>query len=211
MFRRSTSFIIVFTLVIISIYFMADAALAQGEHARRAGAEIQVLLGDARRLQQMKLPQKHRKGLRDRIRGELSDLEILLRLANQGKRMTLADISVAVKELRSSFIDNDLSGFIQRAKKIAVVYPLLSFVSGSVHRAQTLHAQLCAGCHDQPYLDMERPALNLFQQARIQSVVEFLARLIIGVRGDQLTGYGNPLTEAEIAGLADYYRTGSQP
>ena len=38
---------------------------------------------------------------------------------------------------------------------------------------------------------------------------EFAARMVVGVRGDALTGLDNPLTDEEIASLIAFYRAGS--
>ena len=58
--------------------------MAQGEHARRVAAELLVMRGDTRKLgEQGDAPKFHRKGLRDRLRGGLAGLPILLRLADQ--------------------------------------------------------------------------------------------------------------------------------
>jgi len=192
------------------LLFVADVALAQGEGARRAGAAVRVILGDARRLtSEPELSQLHLKGLNDRIRGGLAGLEIVLREAAQETGNDPHVISEAVKSLQSSFAAHKLVVFIKQAKAIATLYPLqLPVISGLPGRAQVIHTELCAGCHDAPYLDVERPALNLFKQSQSQSSMEFLARLIVGVRGDKLTGYGNPLSDAEIVGLKAYYKTG---
>jgi len=78
----------------------------------------------------------------------------------------------------------------------------------ATRRAKVLHETYCAGCHDVPDLGVRRPAWNLFQLARNVSPAELAARLVIGVRGDGLTGLSNPLRDAEISVLIAFYRRG---
>ncbi len=208
--RQFTNIIFMVLAVLGLSLPVADSALAQGEYARRAGAEIRVILGDARRLvNEPTLSQQHRKGLNDRIRGGLAGLEILLRMADQETGNDHRVISKAITGLRLSFADNKLVEFIQQTKVMAALYALqLPVVSELPGRAQTLYDELCAGCHDEPNLKVERPALNLFKQSQNQPSMEFLARLMVGVRGDKVTGYGNPLSDAQIMGLVAYFKAG---
>ena len=67
---------------------------------------------------------------------------------------------------------------------------------------------LCAGCHDEPDNSVARPAFNLFQQAKRMLKPEFAARMITGIRGDRVTGIGNPFSDWQLAALMVFYRNG---
>jgi hypothetical protein len=69
-----------------------------------------------------------------------------------------------------------------------------------------IHRHACAGCHDAPPGDVELPARDLFAEARRLPRAEFIARLLLGVRGDRSTVWRNPFSELELAALAAHYR-----
>jgi len=50
------------------------------------------------------------------------------------------------------------------------------------------------------------PAFDLFRQSRTMSRREFAARILTGLRGDQLTSLENPFTDTELSALISYYR-----
>ena len=188
-------------------------AVAQGEHARRAAAELQLVLGDARQLASgTGVSQLHAKGLRDRITGSLSGLALLLRLADQETGQKTAHRKSPVPYMRELVQSSNWPGLVSVSKDLTRNYPLdVPIISAGPKRAKSLHDELCAACHGEPDLEVERPAYNLFRQAKAQSESEFLARLIIGVRGDRVTGYSNPLTAPELKALSDYYRGTKEP
>lgn len=68
-----------------------------------------------------------------------------------------------------------------------------------------LHQQLCAACHDNPNKDVERPAYNLCEQYKSVGQREMFARLLVGVRGDRVTGIDNPLSDLQLMGLLQLY------
>jgi len=185
---------------------------AEGEHARRAGTELLVLLGDIEKLRNGGLPEKQTRGLRDRIAGSLSGLPLLLRLADQekGRLPALFDIN----RLPVPLSRNELPVLVEEIAGLVSAYPFqgtgIFFAQASAARirnALQLHKSLCAGCHDFPNLDMERPAFNLFLQAKKLPEQEFAARMLVGIRGDVVTGLGNPFTDEEIAALISLYRS----
>ena len=185
---------------------------AQGEHARRAAAELRLVLGDAQLLaKRTGLSKMHSTGLRSRISGSLSGLGLLLRLADQETGREAAKPQGTVQYMRSLHQGGNWAGLVSISQDLARSYPLnVPEVSAGLKRAKAIHGELCAACHDEPDLEVERPAYNLFGQAKAQSETEFLARLIIGVRGDRVTGYSNPFSAPELKALLDYYR-GTNP
>ncbi len=176
---------------------------------RLVAAEILVVLGDARKFQSSdNLTVLQKKGLADRIRGGLASLVILTRIADVYKQPIDMERQKNVRRLAQSFGANNLVKFIAQLQTLSKRYPLIEPpIVNSEKTAQVLHETYCAACHDDPVTDVERPAFNLFEQARQQSRQEFLARLIVGVRGDRTTGLRNPFTLRELAALLNYYKS----
>ena len=185
---------------------------AEGEHARRAGAELLVLLGDLRRLGDPALAEPQRTGLKQRILGSLSGLPLLLRLADQETGHS-PQRRLPVDEYRT-LLRQDLPGSLAaQLTELGELYPFYasallpaSTTAARLRRAKRIHAELCAGCHDVPHLQHERPPFNLFQQAEQTPLPEFAARMVVGIRGDRLTGLDNPFTDEELSALIAYYR-----
>ncbi len=171
--------------------------------------------GDARVLSEHPAPsQMHQKGLSDRLRGSLSALGILMRLADQEKGSQAQNTQSITGGLRGFLDQNNFAGFIAALPELTARYPLMANgilpvtpTPSRINRAKEIHESLCALCHDEPDRDVERPAYNLFSQAKASSGEEFLARMIIGVRGDRMTGLGNPLSDEELAAMISYYRS----
>jgi len=185
---------------------------AEGEHSRRAATELLVLLGDIGKLKDEDSPDKLQRGLRDRIAGSLSALPLLLRLADQEKGRSRAAPNFS--RLRLLLAENELSALAGEISGLSVVYPfqgtgILPARASlpRVRNALQLHKTLCLACHDFPYLDTQRPAFNLYDQAKKLPEREFAARMLVGVRGDTTTGLGNPFTDEEIAALIVLYRS----
>lgn len=190
---------------------------AQGEHARRVAAELLVLRGDLRRWAGDDFSSRQKKGLSDRIRGALAGLDLLLRLADQeaGRGPQPQYHHDSVNALRRSFAigsltknDTDFDGLIAAYPLRASALTPSKVTDDRLMSARKLHDDLCAGCHDEPDLEIERPAYNLFGEAKRLSPPEFAARLIVGVRGDRVTGIDNPLTDQQIGDLFAFYRAG---
>jgi len=196
----------------------ASPSFSQGEHARRAAAELRVILGDARTLTASPAPSRsHLKGLYDRLRGTLSALAILMRLADQERGRSPRNVQSVLAGLAAALDRNNFAGFIDTLSDLTSQYPLPAKVilpatptPARLNRAKEIHQSLCSVCHDEPDREVERPAYNLFKQANAVSVTEFAARMMIGVRGDRVTGLGNPLNDEELASLIAYYRSVQQ-
>jgi len=71
----------------------------------------------------------------------------------------------------------------------------------------SLHTDLCSACHDKPNNDVERPAYDLYQQTKSIARPEMFARMLVGVRGDRVTGIDSPLTDLQILGLMRLYQS----
>ncbi len=175
---------------------------------RLAAAEILVMAGDARRLAEETLPPLRQRGLRDRLLGAASGLPLLLRLAGHPAEPG------EVEALRAAIAADDLVTLRRDLEALAARVPLdTTGVLPADHRprarrlARALHDGLCAGCHDGQPADTDDllPAEDLFQAARTMPLREFAARLMIGVRGDTLTGFAQPLTDSDLAALLGLY------
>ena len=199
-------------IVALALGFGASA-WAQGEHGRRAAVELLVLQGDARKLAgQSGLSEQHRKGLLDRLRGGLAPLVILLRFADQEAGRQRFDPAPAVGALATALANKDMTTF---QDSLAALIKRYSFDTAGLMpvaatparraRAKTIHEEICSGCHDEPLRDVERPAYNLRKQAQGMTQRAFAARLIVGVRGDRMTGLGNPFSDEELASLLAFY------
>ncbi|MBE7524323.1 MAG: hypothetical protein HS109_18325 [Burkholderiales bacterium] len=179
-------------------------AAAQGEHERRLAAELTILAGDVRLLDEAALPPLRMAGLRERIAGALSSLPLLLRRAG-GDPGT-------VPVLRDGWARSDWRAL--RAA-LAVLRERHPFDAGALlptrptpaQRAvgAAIHREVCAGCHDAPAADTKLPALDLRAQAKRMPREEFAARLLLGVRGDRSTAYRNPFSDLELAALVAWY------
>jgi mono/diheme cytochrome c family protein len=189
-------------------------SLARGEHARRAAAELLVMAGDARRALQQAVPPLQGKGLRDRLRGGVAALELLLRLADEELGRGPRSHAPEIGRLRDALASGALDGFAAGVGRLVTAYPLrvpgiLPAVATPrrLREGERLHRGLCAGCHDAPDGTVERPAYNLSDEARRLSGRELVARLLVGVRGDRVTGIANPLSDEQIASLVVFYRS----
>ena len=183
---------------------------AQGEHGRRAGAEVRVLAGDVREIVRLDGSDALiASGLEHRIRGSLASLAILLRLADQEVDRTAPSHKIPIYyEYVNQSKWRELTAQLTQLEN---AYPLERpyYVSSKkmLEAGRKLHSSLCAGCHDQP-ARVERPAYNLFDQAAKTSGSEFYARMLVGVRGDRITGIDNPFTDSDLAALIYFYEAG---
>lgn len=185
--------------------------------ARRLAADIVVMAGDARRLQQAELPTIHRQGLIERIAGTLATLALSVRRARETTPQLPSLAPGMITQMRRALADatpGAIGGLVATLAALTARYPLSTTGllppdtrPAAIARAKQLHADYCAGCHDEPDLDVARPAWNLSALALALPPEEFAARLLIGVRGETLMALENPLTDAEMSALIGYYRS----
>lgn len=192
----------------------AEISYAQGEHGRRAGAELQVLIGDVRYRSKLAAANENslvQSGLDERIRGSLSALDILFRLADQEADRDSRSYLSLLRDAYSLVAESKWTELVSLLAKLEDRFPLLQLSypksESLLKSSRDLHQRFCAACHDTPAQQVQRPAYNLFQQSKSVSEVEFFARMLIGVRGDRVTGIDNPFSDAEIAGLIHLYQS----
>lgn len=65
-----------------------------------------------------------------------------------------------------------------------------------------LYTRLCATCH--AATGPGSPIPDLFVLAHRESPADLIVEILAGVRGTRAIGYANPLSDHEVAGLADY-------
>lgn len=192
----------------------AGAARAAGEAERRLGAEIAVLLGDARRLTEP-MPDAERAGVVGRITGGLGGLTLLIRQA----RAANPDLPPAPRDgfagLRKSLAERNLVAVVSGLAALGRSYPFdatgilpAEATPERLGLGKAIHETTCAGCHDHPDSGAPLPAHDLFRWARTMPAGEFAARLYTGVRGDALTALANPFGSEDLAALFAYYREG---
>jgi mono/diheme cytochrome c family protein len=189
----------------------APRAEATGEHERRLGAEVAVLLGDARRLSEP-LPDRQLAGLVARIKGGLASLPLLIRQARENNPALAAPPPRALDGVRAALDRRDPPALRDALSTLARIYP---FDTAGILPAQAtperlragraIHKSTCAGCHDHPDGGSALPAHDLFGWARAMPTEEFAARLYAGVRGDALSARANPFGVEELAALIAYY------
>ncbi len=189
-----------------------ESAHAAGDNQRRMSGEIVVMIADARRLTTPGLSKQHRNGLKARLRGGLAVLALLVGAARNDAPSLPPLEKGRIEEIRNAVDQDNAAAIIEGLGLLAARYPFETTGllppdnrQAALGRAKILHRTYCASCHDDPDLDKERPAWNLFALARSAPVVEMAARLVIGVRGDALTGLDNPLRNTEISALIAYY------
>ena len=196
--------------------FSYNYAYAESENKRRLSAEILVIKADLEKIIYSDLSLEHKRGKKERIRGGLAVLPLLIRKAWNGlhpkpsyglklitkiqSALDIANHELATKELNQLLekYPFEPTGLIPSDGR-----PL------ALKRSEKIHTTFCAGCHDEPDKSVLRPAWNLFKLSKRISSKELAARMVIGVRGDNLTGLDNPLRDTEISALIAYYQKNS--
>ena len=77
--------------------------------------------------------------------------------------------------------------------------------------AGAVYRQLCHGCHVAAAPGAENPAEPLDRMARTLPRDEFLARMLLGIRGTPEIGLANPLTPFEIGAMTRFLLSGRTP
>lgn len=189
-------------------------ARAAGEHERRLGAEIAVLVGDARRLTEP-MPEPQRAGIVERIAAGLGGVPLLIRQARETNpslppvpREDLAAIWKALAERQLAAVLAGLAALARRYPFDAAGILPAEATPERLAAGKAIHDTTCAGCHDHTDAGATLPAHDLFRWAKTMPEGEFAARLYTGVRGDALTALANPFGAEDLAALFAYYRQG---
>ena len=196
------------------LYFTAPSSFASGEHSKRLAAHLVVLQGDLRQLIELNISATHQLSLKLRIQEKLGLLRLLIRYASQEISLKYLNIHEDLNGLQDLFKKGTLETLLVKINKLSKKYPLyLSPVLKSnlppvyLKEAAKTHLKLCSGCHSGSLINNVLPAFDLFKQSRRMSRKEFIARIMLGLRGDQITSFQNPFTDSEISALTTYYQT----
>lgn len=178
---------------------------AGGEHERRLAAELTVMAGDVRRLSAGEGGPLEREGLVKRLNGALSSLPLLLRRADgDAKPVVAMRASLARRDWRAcaatlATLKRRHAFDARRLLAAADRSPQTLALGASIHQTS------CAACHGTANRDSLLPAKNLAAQLKSMPREEFAARLLLGLRGDRMTGWRNPFSDLELAALIAYY------
>ena len=210
-------------MILLGVIFLPSAillsttsiSLAYGKHSKRLEANLLVIQGDLRQLLKKDNSDIHHHSLSLRIEEKLGLLSLLVRTANQHDSVSHKHNPKEFKNLLFLFNSSELKSLLNELESLSLKYPLLlSPILQSTlppvffKQAREMHRRLCSGCHNGALEEKPLPAFDLFRQARSISRKEFVARMLIGLRGDQLTSLQNPLTDTELSALISYYING---
>ncbi len=190
-----------------------SGAAAEGERQRRLAADLIVISGDIKRLGDETLSEIHRRGLWRRIQGGVAALGLEIRQARNVNPLPPPAPAGLLDALSRSAASQDIDGVRSGVGELSRLYPFTALGilpaddrPAAVGRARSIYSSYCAGCHDAPDMDVERPAWNLFSLAKKISQKELAARLVVGVKGERLMALDNPLTDMEMSALTAFLR-----
>ena len=182
-------------------------------------AELLVVRADARKHQEIAPGAPPARGLRNRIASTLATLPITCRRYAAAVSMPFDDgrgFIARIRRLRERF---DAGEWTRFAEALDVLVGQAPFVTTSFLRdrdgdedereAGAVYRQLCHGCHVATVPDAENPAEPLDRMARTLPRDEFLARMLLGVRGTPEIGLANPLTPFEIGAMTRFLLRGA--
>lgn len=191
----------------------ARATPSPAAPTRALAAELLIARGDLARLDnEPDLPRANRDGLMQRIKGALGLLPFLLRQAGdpaEAERLRLWQQHAFSGKVERAALMAELDAAIARFPLDLDAFLKPSPNPARLSEARAIHETYCAGCHDgagKGSADTLLPARDLFQMARDENADEFLARMVNGVKGDAGVKFANPLTDAQIGALRNYYR-----
>ena len=182
-------------------------------------AELLVVRADARKHDGLDSGAPLARGLRNRIASTLATLPITCRRYAAAVSMPFDDTQrfvARIRQLRMLFDTGERNRFAEELDALVVQAP---FVTKSFLRdrdgdedereAGIVYRQLCHGCHVATAPDAENPAEPLDRMARLLPRDEFLARMLLGVRGTPEIGLANPLTPFEIGAMMRFLLSGN--
>jgi hypothetical protein len=191
----------------------APVSMAYGEHSKRLAANLLVLQGDLRQLLNSHTSDIYRRILSLRIEEKLGLLALLVRSANQQESVSYKHNPEEFRQLLFLFNSSKFKSLLNELESLSLKYPLFlspilqsSLPPAFFKQAEEIHRRLCSGCHSGAMAVNALPAFDLFRQSRSIARMEFVARMLTGLRGDQLTSLQNPLTDTELSALISYYR-----
>ena len=184
-------------------------------------AELLVVRADARKHDEVAPDAPLARGLSNRISSTLATLPITCRRYAAASSMPLDDARRFVARIRQLRVLFDAGDRARSAEALDALVARAPFVTTSFRRdrdgdedereAGAVYRQLCHGCHVATMPGAENPAEPLDRMARTLPRDEFLARMLLGVRGTPEIGLANPLTPFEIGAMTRFLLSGRVP
>ena len=203
---------------VLSVLTAAAPAAAAASTALRdrllCPAELLVVRADARRHLEIEPTAPLARGLKNRIGVALATLPLTCRRYLAAPSVRVADEPGFIdrtRRLRALFEAGEWTPFLETLDALSAQAPFESapFLHDregdrDEREARGVYLQHCHGCHVAPGADSENPAERLDDMARNLPREEFLARMLLGVRGTPEIGLSNPLTASEIGAMTRF-------
>jgi len=177
-------------------------------------AELLVVRADARKHDEIDSGTPLARGLRNRIASTLATLPITCRRHAAAVSMPFGDAQgfvARIRQLRGWFNAGERRRFAEELEALVIQAPFVttSFLrdrngNEDEREAGIVYHQLCHGCHVATTQNAENPAAPLDDMVRTLPREEFLARMLLGVRGTPEIGLANPLTPFEIGAMTRF-------
>ena len=181
-------------------------------------AELLVVRADARKYLEIEPAAPLARGLKNRIDVALATLPLTCRRYLAAPSVRVADEPEFIdrtRRLRALFEAGEWTPILETLDALTGQAPFESapFLHDregdrDEREARGVYLQHCHGCHVAPGTDSENPAERLDDMARNQPREEFLARMLLGVRGTPEIGLSNPLTASEIGAMTRFLVSG---
>ena len=183
----------------------------------RLVAELKVIKGDLRRLNEISSRPLIKRGLKKRLLGASAPLSLLIRRAREHNSTIPFPPENSLIGLQQALIRENFEEAKFWVDELLRVFPFetknilpTDIIKELADKTRAMHEEFCSSCHNSnatslDEIDIERPAWNLFQLAQEVGKEELAARLIIGVKGDSLTAMDNPLSIIEISRFIEFY------
>ena len=184
-------------------------------------AELIVIAADAKLATSLDPEIPRASGLRKRLGTALSTLAYLCRRVPVENFTFAADedkptVLTAISGLRKLYLAQDMKKLAQETKRLSqlIEFDLQLFRdiypgSRDEKNAGALYRSYCHSCHQVTVASQENPALSLFDMVQSVPRKEFLARMLLGVRGTPEIGLSNPLTLQEMGAMTRYFEQGN--
>jgi len=170
---------------------------------RLCSAEIISMKGDLKRLINNPINLNINKSLQERLKSANQTLEWLCRKEVKPSHL------IIFKKLRLSLNKSRYSEALINLDILSNEFPFIfndkyDDSDQDIEEAGKIYKSYCASCHDRENTSISFPIYSLTDMAKKQSKSEFLARMLIGVRGSEVIVFRNPLTDKDIVNIRKY-------
>jgi hypothetical protein len=170
-------------------------------------AELIILRGDLIKLSKITTPELYKKGLKSRMDSAFGTLNWICRgfIDNDPNLFSLFE------KLESLFIANKFKELHLKLDFLIKKYPLNldQYLPEQASKEDIkvgikIYQHYCHGCHLSHNDQLEMPALSLEVMAKSLAPEEFIARMIAGVKGNDVIALRNPLSRKDISSIYSY-------